>query len=243
LEGLTRLEHEYVVPIPSRTGRQSSNRWRFQGYIDGFVVDENGWDWLVEFKLRTRLTPVQIVRRSRQIRFYAWARHKETGRRIAGVIVDERLNAAAKPVQIVGGKNKRPSETVAQVTTVRLYREACVALGTKPSDKMLTALGARTWGQRIAIPFRPSELEEAGRELVSAAAKIRDLDSGRRYPLRNAKAMICRFCDYSDICDNPTDDGYARTLFEFTVPKRERGLEPIEDDEGSNDAVQERRAA
>ena len=236
LEGLTRLEHEYLVPIPSRSGKGSSNRWRFQGFIDGFVVDGNGYEWLVEFKLRSRLTPAQIIRRSRQVRFYAWARRKETDRQIAGVIVDERLNDIAKPVKVVGGASRRPSEEVAQRTSERLYREACAALGTSPSEKMLGALRARVWGNRVAIPFRPSELDEAGRELVSAAEKIRELDMGHRYPLRNAKAMICRFCDFNDICDNPRDDRYTATQFDFTVPKRFRALQD-EDDEGSEDGA------
>jgi len=231
LGGLIRLEHEYLLPIPSKTGKSSSNRWRFQGFIDGFVVDGNGHDWLVEFKLRTQLTPVRIMRRSRQVRFYAWARQRETGRPIAGVIVDERLNQSANPVQIVGGKAKRPSENVSQITTVRLYRDACAALGTEPTDKMLTALGARQWGQRISVPFRPSQLEEAGRELVSAAQKILELDSGRRYPLRNAQKRLCSWCDFDAICDEPTDDLYAKTLYEFTVAKRDR---VDDDEEGSN---------
>jgi hypothetical protein len=226
LSGLTRLEHEYVTPIPSRSGKGNSNRWRFQGFIDGFVVDQNGHEWLVEFKLRTRLTPIAIIRRSRQIRFYAWCRAKETGRPVAGVIVDERLNERAKPARIVGPEGKRrPSEEVAQRTTERLYLEACATWGTEPAQKMVDALGAKEWGQRVAIPFRPSELVEAGRELVSAAQKIRELDMGHRYPLRNAKAMTCRFCDFDDICDHPRDDRYTQTLFDFSVPKRLRALE------------------
>ena len=54
LGGLTRLEHEYLLAIPSQSGKGKSNRWSFQGFIDGFVVDGNGHEWLVEFKLRTQ---------------------------------------------------------------------------------------------------------------------------------------------------------------------------------------------
>ena len=174
------------------------------------------------------------MRRHRQVRFYAWARQQETGRPIAGVIVDERLNESARPVQIVGGNRRRPSENVSQRTTVRLYREACIALGTEPSDKMLTVLSERKWHQRISVPFRPSQLEEAGLELVSAAQKIRELDSGRRYPLRNAQKRLCSWCDFDQICDEPTDDLFAKTQFEFAVPKRDRKEEPTG---GSGDEV------
>jgi hypothetical protein len=74
--------------------------------------------------------------------------------------------------------------------------------------------------------FGAAELEEAGRELVSAGLKIAELDSGRRYPIRNAQPHLCRGCRWRAACPNPGDDLYLSTLFESVAPKRARNAQP-----------------
>ena len=86
----------------------------------------------------------------------------------------------------------------------------------------LRALEARKWQQRVPIHFRPSELEEVGHELRSAARLIRDLDSGDLYPIRNATVMTCQGCRFREICDNPEDTEVVDALFDREPAKRYR---------------------
>ena len=225
LDNLTRIEEELDEPIPSRTGVRSSSRYHFVGFIDGFTVDQPGNEWVAEFKLRTKLTPVHLVQLSRQIRWYAWARQRQTGKRVVGVIVDERLAAAPKPARLVQAGRPdilRPSHAVDQMTTPQAYIDLCTEYGVEPHDDTVAALSNREWQKRIPIMFEPGELEEAGRELVSAAKLIRDLDSGERYPVRNAIPYICNGCAFREICADPSDRLYLETLYELTEPKRLR---------------------
>lgn len=104
---IDRLEHELLVPLPSRSGKGDSNRYRLQVFFDGieYDVDRDG-DWLVEFKRRGQLTPLELIANSRQIRYYAWAYQRETGRKVLGIIVDERLKEIPKPARWVRPKKK-----------------------------------------------------------------------------------------------------------------------------------------
>lgn len=104
LVGLDRLEHELFVPLPSRSGKGDSNRYKLQVLFDGVLEGEG--DWLVEFKLRAQLSPLELIANSRQIRYYAWAWQREHGRPVRGVIVDERLNEQPKPARWVRPKKK-----------------------------------------------------------------------------------------------------------------------------------------
>jgi PD-(D/E)XK nuclease superfamily protein len=226
---LTRLEGEFDVPIPSRTGKRSSSRYRFQGFIDGFTIDRHGYEWIVEFKLRDDLTSPAQVQLSRQIRRYAWARQQQTGQRVVGVIVDERKAKPPAPPRIVQAKHKGegidgmvPSHAVDQWCLVEDYISACCEYGVEPHEVTKDALARRVWQFRHPIPFRESELKEAGEELVSAAKLIRDLDSGERYPIRNTVPYICRGCKFLEACPNPDDRIYLDTLFERRPPKRDR---------------------
>jgi hypothetical protein len=106
LPGLTRLEGETIVPIPSRGGRRASTRYRLLTKIDGYTVID-GQQWIVEFKLRNHLMPVRLIERSRQIRWYAWALTRaQGGHAPVGVLVDERLNEAPKAPRVVKAKRK-----------------------------------------------------------------------------------------------------------------------------------------
>lgn len=222
LPNLTRLEHEIVVPIPSRSGRRSSNRYRFQCFLDGYT-DDSGNQFIVEFKLRKRLQPAALVQRARQPRWYAWALAREQGFTPLGVIVDERLNEVPKDPRVL--KSGKPSHAKDQLTTPEQYVEACLLGGEPPKDEVVEALRGRVWQQRIPLIFREGEIEQAGQELVSAAALVRDLDSGALTPIRNAARQRCDSCRYRDICAEPGDELYVNTLFERCPPKRHRTLE------------------
>lgn len=234
LPNLTRLEGEINMPIPSRMGLRSSSIYRFGALIDGYTLDDNGYGWIVEYKLRATLTTARLLELGRQHRWYAWALEQELAREgveipIVGVILDERLNEAPKPARIVKGYKDgfRPSHAVNQLTTPDSYLALCSEYGEMPHDPTVQALRERRWDQRFRIQFRPGELKEAGRELVSAAKLIRDLDSGELYPVRNAQPHLCRGCRYVEICNEPGDRLFVDTLYERRPPKRERQKEVV----------------
>lgn len=216
------LERELLVPIPSRSGKGKSNRYYFQGFIDGL---KEGTDWLVEFKLRDTLTSVQLIQLDRQIRRYAWAWWQITGIKPLGVEVHERLNEAPKLPRINKATKKHPEGVVShakdQLCTADAYLDACAEYEQEPDDDTVAALKGRRWQQVVPIMFRDGELEEAGRELVSAAKLIHQLDTGQLWPVRNAKPQNCRGCRFKEICPAP-DNELVDVLFERTVPKRER---------------------
>lgn len=227
LPNLTRLEGELDVALPSRRGVHSSNRYRFRGFLDGFTVDEHGNEWLVEFKLRRQLQRAAQIQLSRQVRWYAWARMRESDRPVVGVLVDERLNEAPRPARIVKGRKGQPapSHAVDQLTTPESYRALCRELGDEPHENVVEALKAREWQKRTPIIFRPGELEEAAEELVTAAKLIRELDAGDLFPIRNASPMHCNGCEFREICAAPDDVFYVDSLFERVLPKRLRSRE------------------
>jgi hypothetical protein len=234
LTGLTKIEEEIEVPIPSRTGRRASPVYRFQCFLDGFTVDpQTGYEWLVEYKLRGRLTTHEMLTLGRQYLWYAWARQRQTGLPVVGLLVDERLNAYPGPPRVKKAKKGEGvdgwtvSHAVSQTCTAQQYVDSCRFFGVDPAPGTVEALRDRVWQQRYPIMFAPSELEEAGRELVSAGQLIRDLDAGR-YPIRNARPQICNWCDFKRVCKTPGDELFVDLMYERTVPKR---LRPPKDEE------------
>jgi hypothetical protein len=220
LPNFGRIEAEIVVGVPSRgQSARSSTRYRFQAFLDGFSDDDGAW--LVEFKLRGRLTKIDLMLRQPQPKLYAWAYFRETGQMPSGVYVEERLNAIPKPAALTE-KGRKPSHKKEQMTTPELYADLCHEFGEMPKLEVMDYLRARPWQQRIPLSYRPSEIEGAGRDLVSAAKLIRDLDSGELTPIRNAQRSNCDYCRFSEICTEPTDSLFVESLFERTVPKRLR---------------------
>ena len=211
--GIDRLEHEIVVPIPSRSGRQDSNRYKLQTFFDGLYTDEAGRVWIVEFKLRKQLSSILQISLSRQIRWYAWAYRKETGIEPAGVMVDERLNALPKPVKL----NKDGSPSKVQSCTPEDYIEAG-----GEDEEVLEKLRTKRWGQRESVLLTTAEIDEAGKQLVSAGQQIRDFDTADRYPVRNPSPLYCPGCQFKDVCPNPGDTDLVDALFERTTPKKDR---------------------
>lgn len=231
LLNLVTPERELVVPIPSRTGRgTASSIYRFQTYLDGVIeTDMDGRDWIVEFKFRTRLTAFEQVARDRQNRLNAWAWARETGHDIAGIIVDERLAEVPKPARIVKEKRKGegidgmvPSHAKDQMCTPDAYIALCAEYGVQPSDETVAALTGRSWQNRHTLILRPGEIAAAGRLLVSAARQIRDLESGRNFPIANPTTQRCGGCAFKGICAEPSDRELVDALFHRTPAKKDR---------------------
>jgi hypothetical protein len=222
---IDRLEHELLVPLPSRSGKGDSSRYRLQVFFDGIHVDHQGRTWLVEFKLRRKFSPYALIANSRQIRYYAWAYQREMGQPVTGVIVDERLNEVPKPARIL--KSGQPSHAKDQLTTPELYIAACEKADVEPLQETLAALEARPWQQRTSPPIFLSqeEIAEAGRELVSLGEQVRDADAGR-YPVRNVRPQNCNGCAFKEICNNPQETEMVDALFERVPAKRDRQESP-----------------
>jgi hypothetical protein len=225
LANLTRLEDEIVVAIPSRTGIHASSRYRFQCYIDGWTTDDQDRPWLVEFKLRRRLSSVELIANSRQLRWYAWALRQAKGIEPVGVLVDEFLNEVPRRPRIL--QSGIPSHATNQLVRTLDYRRVCEEYGVEPTTTAIDAFDRITWHQRVPIFFGEGELDEAGSELVAAAKLIRDLDSGELAPVRHVSPMTCNSCRYRRICAHPEDDLFVESLFERVSPKRNRHLEEV----------------
>lgn len=218
-------EREFRVPIPSRTGRRKSSRYVFVGHVDGLHRDEMGRLFVVEFKLRGRLSSFEQIAWSRQVRWYAWAVEQELGSPVAGVIVDERLNAAPKAPRIL--KSGRVSHAKDQLCTASDYAAAC-ELGNEPVDpETYAALGERRWGARHPVLLRREEIATAGRQLVSTAQRVAELDSGRRFPVTNPSPFRCPGCQFREVCQAPGDDELIDLHFERVLPKRSRPVEEV----------------
>lgn len=215
---LDRLERELLVPIPSRTGRADSNRYRLQAYVDGVHTDPDGRDWIVEFKLRGKLTSFELIAKQRQVRWYAWAWRRETGREIAGIIVEERLNAV--PALLKLNQNGMPSKV--QSCRPDTYTAAFEDLDEEPDPDVVAKLQAKEWMKRHPLVLTLAELDEAGRQLASAGSLIHQLDTGALYPVRNPSPLRCPGCAFRDCCNDPGDVDLIDALFVRSTPKRLR---------------------
>jgi hypothetical protein len=150
-------------------------------------------------------------------------RASQTDYELVGVLVDERWNEAPKPARMLTSYNRpRPSHAKDQRCTLDSYLAICEEYNERPREETEEALRTRRWQQRIPIPFREGELDEAGLELVSAAKLIQQLDSGELYPIRNSKPANCRYCQFKRICNDPMDRVYVDLEFERQVPKKHR---------------------
>lgn len=224
LPGFYGAETEVSVAAPSRSGRGRSNRYRFAGYLDGLAVDEAGRTWLVEFKLRGNLTPLQRALLDRQTRWYAWAARETMGVDIAGVILDERLAGAPGPVTLnkPGADGLRvPRRGQAQCDPAE-YEAACVTAGVEPDADTLAGLHRKRWHARHYITYKRVELDEAGAQVASVARLVGDLDAGRLHPVRNPSPARCGGCAFLDICAAPWESGVVDALFWRVPPKRDR---------------------
>jgi hypothetical protein len=214
------LEKELYVPILARTGSgRPSSKYRMQCFLDATETDEYGNVWLDEFKLRTSLTPAKLITRQRQIRWYAWAWWQDTGQKVIGVYVNERLNETPKPPRVL--KSGKLSHAKDQMCTPEAYEAACLEYDEEPVQTTVDSLAARKWHQRVPVMFRDGELERAGEELVSAAQLIHGLDTAQRTPLRNVKRANCNWCPFDEVCEDP-DPRLVDALFERKPAKRDR---------------------
>lgn len=216
---LDRLERELLVPIPSRTGIRDSNRYRLEAYVDGVHTDDDGRDWIAEFKLRRKLTKFELIAKARQVRWYAWAWRKATGREVAGIIIEERLNAVPAPLKL------NQNGTLSKVQSCRpdTYVAAFTDRDDEPDPDVLAKLQAKEWSKRHPLILTDAELDEAGRQLASVGSLIHQLDTGALFPVRNPSPMRCPGCAYRDICGGGEGDTeLVDALFERRPPKHER---------------------
>jgi hypothetical protein len=218
------LETRLRIPLPSRSGRRSSNRYAFEGYVDGFTRD---YDlpglWIVEFKLRGTFTAFEQAVRSRQLRWYAWAAQRTLGQRVEGVVLDERLKQTPKAPQTL--KNGKPSHRKDQLCTADDYRQVCHRCGEPVDAATFEQLSARQWQRRYAVLLRDDEITRAEREIVSAGRAIAEMDAGSRFPVANPSALRCPGCAFRDVCANPRDQELIDLQFDRVAPKRLRGLD------------------
>lgn len=210
---LTRPEHELQVAIPSRTGIRRSSVYQLLCFLDGIHTDSDGRDWIYEAKLRGQLQTLELIAKQRQTRWYAWAWRETTGRPIAGIIVDERLDAIPSEVR----HNKDGSLSKVQSCRPDEYRAAG---GT--DTEVLSKLEGKRWENRHRLVLTEAELDEAGQQLTSAAALIHQLDTGLLYPIRNPSPMRCPGCAFRDVCNSPGDVALVDALFTRGIPKRDR---------------------
>lgn len=242
-----RLEHELLVPLPSRSGQGRSNRYFLKAYFDALHVDPAGRTWLVEYKIRGDLMTYDQIQKSRQLRQYVWAYRQEYGVDLAGVIVDEALRKAVQPAKWVQSKKKGvglprikfdekkgkeveywivPSTTAEQFTTPELYIAACNEAGVDVKPETVEGLRSRRWRSRHTVIYSDAEIEEAGKELVSLGRQVAALDSGQTYPVRNVSKANCNGCFFREICNEPDDAELVDVLFDRKPPKRDRPAEP-----------------
>lgn len=246
LPNLTLIEGRFAGPVPSRGGKRGSNLYHFENYIDGYsVVPEGGWrldgrylapgEWIVENKLRDDLHPADLIVNLRQYLWYCWQAAKAKGLNPVGIIVMERKNDLPHPAKINQPTKAQPLGPVStkkdQITS-RALVEAALDEREIPADErgpwaeLLGNCDARRWHQSVPVKYRPSDYVLAGRELTSAAALIGELDTARRWPLRNASTITCRGCDFKAICPDPAGSSFAIDAeFIRTSPKRLRGAD------------------
>lgn len=217
LISLHTTEHEIRVPIPSRAGGRASTLYEFHGFLDGVATDQQGRDWIVEFKFRKQLSSLEQIQLGRQLRWYAWAWREQTGRPIAGILLDERLNAAPAPVRF----NKDGSLSKVQSCTAQDYARAAHEGAAGYDMDVAAKLEAKRWHARHTIFLTDRDLDEAGWQMRSAARLVRELESGRMYPVRNPNPLRCPGCAFREICADRSDD-LIDALFVRVPPKAAR---------------------
>jgi PD-(D/E)XK nuclease superfamily protein len=187
----------------------------YRCHLDGVHQDEDGGLWVVEFKLRRSMTPLEQVVLWRQIRWYALALAETSGQEVVGIIVDERLNAAPKPIKV----NKDGSISAVQSCALEEYLDACNnpakyggRIVTEPNQRTVGLLGDKVWSQRHEILLRHDEMDDAVRELESAAKLIGFYDRHELLPIR-VPGQQCSSCFARDLCATPQDERLRDALF------------------------------
>jgi hypothetical protein len=179
---ITDPEFRLELPIPSRSGRGLSNRYAFEGYLDG-IADRRRALWPVEYKLRD--TP-QRLRAGRghaadpPVRVGDGAAARDPGRgRHRRRAAERRPEAGPLGEGEAQGRGRRragvPSDAKDQLTTSASYVEACLEAGRPDiNQETVAALDARKLAEAPpGAVDAPSEIEEAGRELVSRRSTSR----------------------------------------------------------------------
>jgi PD-(D/E)XK nuclease superfamily len=199
--------------------------WVYRCHLDGIHQDEDGYLWIVEFKLRGAgaFTPLEQVVLWRQVRWYAialensglpeterfrWMPEAYVDGLVRGVIVDERLNDAPSPVRF----NKDGAVSATQSCTLEQYLDACAVRGQIPHEPTIARLSAKVWSQRHTVLFRVDELVDALHELEAAAGLVAIYAGHSLRPIRNPGRQ-CGYCEFAEICATPTDARLRDSLY------------------------------
>lgn len=192
--------------------------WTYRCHLDGVHQDEDGYLWVVEFKLRGAgsFTPLEQAVLWRQTRWYALALEAsrpfdKISHEVRGVIIDERLNDAPKPVKF----NKNGDVSATQTCMLEEYMHACAVRGQTPHMPTVERLSAKIWQQRHTILFRPDELDDALRELESAASLVALYAGHSLRPIR-VPGKQCGYCEFSELCPTPRDERLRDALYRPT---------------------------
>lgn len=200
---LNLIETERVVRYPLADG------WWYEGRLDGIHEDADGNKWVVEFKLRSNLTPLEQIVLWRQIRWYALALRDEIGF-VRGVIVDEGWNGKIEPVKY----NKDGKVSAIQSCPLEDYMAALREHGNQPpNDNTVERLARRRWHQRHEIILTDDEYADAEAEVRSASRMVWMYDSGQLLPLRHPGPTRCPGCQFKDICPTPNDTRLRDALY------------------------------
>lgn len=195
----------------------------FLGFLDGLHTDADGRVWLVEFKLRGELTPAEHVGLDRQVRWYGWACRELFDIEPAGLIYDERTTFVPGPVKM-NADGETPTKRQAGCTA-DAYAAAWRAVGKEPDEATMAALGKRETHGRTHVVFTPRELDDAGRELVTATKLVRAFDERLLHPVRNTQKGRCARCKFREICPDPTGSiEILPALFALKPPKSGRAI-------------------
>jgi hypothetical protein len=224
---LSSPERRLVVPIP---GVDASLDMR----LDGVAINDDGLKVPVEAKLRKSLSSFGDVLRWRQPRWYAWGIRETYDVDVRGFIIDERL-AETPPEDAPVKINKGREVSKVQSCTPLVYRSTCTLLGETPDPEVLERLEKKhdptRYHARHVISFTPDELDEAGREIKSAAEMIIRYDHRWYYPMRNP-SYRCNSCAFREVCLDPKDVEVNAALYRLGPPKY---LRPEEDEPHAND--------
>lgn len=202
--------------------------WTYRCHLDGIHQDEDGYLWVVEFKLRGAgsFTPLEQAVLWRQVRWYSLAlMHSDhplairyrtlpeayEDNLVRGVIIDERLNDAPKPVKF----NKNGDVSATQTCMLEEYMHACAVRGQTPHMPTVERLSAKIWQQRHTILFRQDELDDALGELESAASLVALYGNHSLRPIR-VPGKQCGYCEFSELCPTPRDERLRDALYRPT---------------------------
>lgn len=217
---LPKLAHRYAgMYAPMGTKEVAPFRVELYPHLDVTIqpddlLEKDGYLWYIEYKLRKSLTGLEYLQRDLQGMLYVYGARK-SGINIKGVLFDEMLNES--PTDMRYKKDGGPSRV--QSCSAAEYIRGCEAINFDPDPEVLARLEERRVHQRIPIDYYDYDLEEMDVMLKSVLSHVTLLETGFMFPKRVRNPMVCRFCEYNQICEHPEPD---LVDFHFTRRKARR---------------------